>query len=106
MEQFMYFAIMKLSFDPNSTPSNQDKKALHSLCTKIKKRFDCLAIPYSSIQDKGISAIAISLLSSKKNNLNQKLDSIIDFCESEGFGRIAKEDTTMDHIDVLMDMVE
>lgn len=98
----MYVAIVKIAFDPSSSLTGQDKKALHSISHKIKERFNCSVLTHSTIEQEGESIIALAILDHQKNQLSQKIDAIIDLCENSGIGRVAREDSVFEDLDGLI----
>ena len=98
----MYFAVVKISFE-SATDPGFDRKALRSLSEKIRARFKVCAAA-AEAEDMG-TILAIAALGSSEERLTSTLDAISEFCEASGFGRIAAEQTLMDHIDSLADFV-
>ncbi len=79
----------------------RDRKELASLAEKIRARFKACVMPCSNMEDDGEIAIAVTSLAHSEEALGRQLDSIADFCEECGFGRVAAEHTLMDHIDAI-----
>ena len=98
----MYFAVVKISFE-SATDPGFDRKALRSLSEKIRARFKVCAAA-AEAEDMG-TILAIAALGSSEERLTNTLDAISEFCEASGFGRVASEQTLMDHIDTLADFV-
>ena len=103
----MYFAVMKITFmvdeDESGTGgtshSSPVKQELQSLVEKLRARFRIAVLP-GQIEEPGEPpVIAIASLAYSEESLSRQLDSICEFCESSGFGRIDTERTLLDHID-------
>lgn len=92
----MYFAVVKLTFDEEGGGS-ADPHAWRSLCEKLRSRFKVCAAVCS--EETGTNSIAITALGSSEERLSKMLDQLTDFCENAGLGRIASEDTLLDHMD-------
>ena len=92
----MYFAVMKLGFDEEHREI-RDLKTMKSISEKVRSRFKvnvlCSNSPSAAFE------IVISALSLREEKLNNLLDTIEDFLENEGIGRITSESTLMDHVD-------
>ncbi|MCX6111587.1 MAG: DUF503 family protein [Proteobacteria bacterium] len=99
----MYFAVVKISFEAATDPGF-DRKALRSLSEKIRARFKVCAAAAGG-DESSDTVLAIAALGSSEERLTNTLDAISEFCEASGFGRIASEQTLMDHIDALADFV-
>lgn len=95
----MYFAVSKLVFSEGQTSS--DKKQLASLIQKIRARFKVSVRSVSNAHGKqnSVNAIMIALLDRSDSGLTQQIDTIIDFCEDSGFGRVESEETIFEHFD-------
>ena len=95
----MYFAISKLTFSEGQTSS--DKKQLAALIQKIRARFkvSIRSVGPAHGKESGINAIMVALLDRSETGLTQQIDSIIDFCENSGFGRVEGEDTIFEDFD-------
>jgi len=96
----MYFAIMVLSF-PSGPDATKDNKDTKSLIERIRSRFKVCA--RQVMEKDGTLSIAIATLHPNQNDLTQQLDSIIEHCETSGFGRVESEKTLFDHIDAIED---
>ena len=92
----MYFAVMKISFEQSST---QNRKDLAALVDKLRARFRICAMSCSTSEDDGEASIAITSLAHSEEALSKQLDSISEFCENAGLGRISDEKTLLDHLD-------
>ena len=66
---------------------------------KIRARFKVCVMPCDTTEETGQASIAISSLAISEESLSKQLDSVSDFCEETGFGRVETERTLMDHID-------
>ena len=75
------------------------KQELQSLVEKLRARFRIAVLP-GQIEEPGEApVITIASLAYSEESLSRQLDSICEFCESSGFGRIDTERTLLDHID-------
>lgn len=99
----MYFAIVKLTFEPETTDPTTDRKDLAALVEKVRQRFKVCAAIHASEADDGATSLVLAALGSQEEKLSQSIDAIAEFCESQGMGRIASEDALMDHIDAVSD---
>jgi len=100
----MYFAVVKLTFEPD-TRSSEDWRDLHALALKLRVRFKVCAAAMADAGKEGTAAIAITALASNEERLSQTLDAISEFCETS-FGRIASEQSLMDEVDAIGDFQE
>ena len=98
----MYFAVMKITFEVGPDTANDAKEA-RSLAESLRKRFRVCAQPITA---DGIVAMAITALHHDENELQKKLEAVINQCETSGFGRVEFESTLLDHIDGLEDFEE
>ncbi len=94
----MYFAVMKIKLE-DTGDSKSDLREFSAFAEKIRSRFKVSASVY---EDQTI-AIAIAALHPNEAELGRKLDSIIEFCESEGMARVESEEALVDHIDAISD---
>lgn len=99
----VYFAVMKLSFMLDEEHPGVDTSAvkhdLQVLVEKLRARFR-IAILSGQVAGPGDPpTIAVASLAHSEESLTRQLDSICEFCESSGFGRIDMERTLLDHID-------
>ncbi|NDE15982.1 hypothetical protein EBZ80_13730 [bacterium] len=103
----MYFAVMKITFMVDEDEAGKGgtshsapvKQELQSLVEKLRARFRIAVLP-GQIEEPGEApVIAIASLAYSEESLSRQLDSICEFCESSGFGRIDTERTLLDHID-------
>ncbi len=103
----MYFAIMKITFmiddDLPGVAGPRSKQDLHALVEKLRARFRIAVLPGQLSGPGEPPVIAISSLAHSEESLARQLDSICEFCESSGFGRIDTERTLMDHVDSFSD---
>jgi uncharacterized protein YlxP (DUF503 family) len=95
----MYFAISKITFSEGQT--SYDKKQLASLIQKIRARFkvSIRSVGQDHRKQNGVNAIMVALLDRSEAALTQQIDSIIDFCENSGFGRVEGEETIFEDFD-------
>ncbi len=98
----MFFAVSKIVFDEESTTS-QDAKELKSLVEKIRARFKVCAHAQADENAAAPLALGVAMIGNSEEQVNQTLDSIVEFCESSGFGRVADEHTLMDDMDHLQE---
>src|SRR5437867_1571062 len=99
----MHFALSKLTIDLDS-PTLQDGKILGSLVEKIRARFKVCAKGVIESQNESVHAsLVVSSLGNGEEKLAQLVDSISQFCEESGYGRVVNQETFIDHIDVLLD---
>lgn len=99
----MHFAVMKLSFEADTSIRSQDAdRELKNLAEKVRARFKVSA---AAILDdaSGLPGIAVAALGSNSEKLSQTLDAIVSFCEQAGLGRIDHEDSILDDIDAIAD---
>lgn len=103
----MYFAVMKITFMVDEDEAGKGgtshsapvKQELQSLVEKLRARFRIAVLP-GQIEEPGEApVITIASLAYSEESLSRQLDSICEFCESSGFGRIDTERTLLDHID-------
>jgi uncharacterized protein YlxP (DUF503 family) len=103
MRSKLYFAVMKITFmveedNPDQT-SPAVKRDLQALVEKLRARFRVAILP-GQVEDSGDAPVlAVASLAHSEEALSRQLDSICEFCESSGFGRIDTERTLLDHID-------
>jgi hypothetical protein len=95
----MYFAIVKITFEHESGDPNPDRRDVAALVEKLRARFRITVMAYANTQEDGETAIAYTSLALSEESLTKQMDSIAEFCEESGFGRIADEAILMDHID-------
>ncbi len=79
--------------------SSPVKQELQSLVEKLRARFRITVLPGQIEYPGEAPVIAIASLAYSEESLSRQLDSICEFCESSGFGRIDTERTLLDHID-------
>jgi len=103
----LYFAVMKITFMVDEDEAGKGgtshsapvKQELQSLVEKLRARFRIAVLP-GQIEEPGEApVITIASLAYSEESLSRQLDSICEFCESSGFGRIDTERTLLDHID-------
>lgn len=99
----MYFAVAKFTFEQTGKGLSDDRKELRNLVEKIRSRFRVSCAIVSDEESNGESAIAVAALASSEEALSRNLDSIAEFCETAGFGRVESEQTLLDHIDAIED---
>ncbi len=75
------------------------KQELQSLVEKIRSRFRVAIMSGQMESTADAPVIAVASLAHSEESLARQLDSICEFCESSGFGRIDSERTLLDHID-------
>lgn len=99
----MYFAVMKITFmvdeDDPARESSGLKQDLQALCEKLRTRFRVTVLPGQVSEPGDPPVIAVASLAHSEESLSRQLDSICEFCEGSGFGRIDTERTLLDHID-------
>jgi uncharacterized protein YlxP (DUF503 family) len=96
----MYFVITRLTFDPNSI-SGQDGRSIGNLARKIRERFGVAISPNGDPARDGEAMLVIAAVGDREDKLSRTIDSIVKFCEEDGFGRIESENSFMEHIDSL-----
>ncbi len=94
----MYFAVTKLTFDIDEHTANE-RKDLSALVEKVRARFKVCVQPLIHDKDSDFLGMAIASLGQAEERLSQQVDAIAEFCEESGFGRVAKEETLIDHMD-------
>lgn len=94
----MYFAVAKLTFDIDEHTANE-RKDLNALVEKVRSRFKVCVQPMVSDKDHGFLGMAVASLGQTEERLSQQVDAIAEFVEESGFGRVAKEETLIDHVD-------
>jgi len=97
----MYFAISKITFESELT--SYDHKELKSLTEKIRARFKVTVRISEDFQKKGIPSIVLAALNPQQEALSRLLDSVVEFCELSGFGRIAEEKTILEDLESAFD---
>jgi hypothetical protein len=95
----MQFAVVKITFEHETGSPAPDRKEVHAFLDKLKSRFRVVAMPITTVEEDGVTAIAYTSLAISSDALSRQLDAIAEFCESQGFGRIADEAVLMDDID-------
>ena len=95
----MQFAVVKITFEYEAEAPKPDRKEMASFLEKLRSRFRVVALPVGVAEDDGVTAIAYTSLAHSAESLSKQLDSIAEFCEEHGFGRIADEAVLMDDID-------
>ncbi len=100
----MFAGVLRICFEADARTA-QDAKALKALASDIAINFDVSALGSTATLEQGDLYICVSALSHVENNLNQKFDKIILYCEKSGFGRVEDETRFLDSISA-MDMDE
>lgn len=99
----MYFAVMKITFAVDESNSGQDvaslRHDLQALTEKLRSRFRIAVMPCQIESGGDTPMIGVASLGHSEEALSRQLDSICEFCESSGFGRIETERTLLDHFD-------
>ncbi|MFW7381684.1 MAG: hypothetical protein ACOH5I_22945 [Oligoflexus sp.] len=93
----MYFAISKITFEQETT--SYDHKELKSLIEKLRARFKITIRISEDFQKTGEPSIILAALHPQQEALSKLLDSVVEFCELSGFGRIADEKTILEDLD-------
>lgn len=94
----MYFGLIKIEFDREDL-TQHDKKEMHSLIEKLRSRFKVCIKPSPAFQKTGEPSICVASLGASEEELSKEIESILDFCDTCGFGRIAEESVIIDHFD-------
>ena len=76
-----------------------DAREINALVVRIRKKFKVCVRPAMEFKKEKIPAIVIATLGTTEQAISQQLDSIADFLEDSGFGRIDTEQTILDFID-------
>lgn len=103
----MYFAVMKITFmiedERPTVDSSKLKHDLQALVEKLRARFRIAVLPGQVGGPGEPPVVTVASLAHSEESLGRQLDSICEFCESSGFGRIDTERTLMDHVDSFSD---
>lgn len=102
----MHFAVVKITFDTESEAPKPDRKETAAFLDKLRGKFRVVALALSVAEDDGATAIAYTSLAHSSEALSKQLDAIAEFCEQQGFGRIADEAVLMDDIDSIGDLTD
>lgn len=95
----MHFAVVKITFEFEQEAPKPDRKDMAAFLEKLRARFRIVALSASVGEDDGHTSFAYTSLAHSSESLTKQLDSIAEFCEEQGFGRIADEAVLMDDID-------
>jgi hypothetical protein len=95
----MQFAVVKITFEYEPDAPKPDRKEMASFLEKLRARFRVVALPVGVEDEDGVTAFAYTSLAHSPESLSKQLDSIAEFCEEQGFGRIADEAVLMDDVD-------
>ena len=96
----MYYAVTKILFEDEAT--SYDHRELKSLQEKIRSRFPVCVRIADEFQHSGTPGLVIASLHSRQERLSGQIDSIIDFCEQSGFGRIKSEESLLDDLEAAL----
>ncbi len=99
----MYFAVCKLLFDDEGIATSYDHRELKSLLEKIRSRYPvCIRIA-DEFHQHGRPGFVIATLHPKQDRLSSQIDSIIEFCENSGFGRVSSEESLLEELESALD---
>ena len=93
----MFYGISKIVFEGHSVQN--DKRDLHSLMEKIKKKFNASVKIPSDFKKTGSPTLMVAILENEESSINRILDKIVDVCEDSGMGRVMSEKAMIDFID-------
>lgn len=101
----MFFSVTHIKFEQDFSkgPQEDEQKILElrRLAERVRSKFKvCAAATYRE-GAQGSLGIAITALGSEEEKLSRLLDTIVDFCEQSGFGRVQDELSLVEDIDIL-----
>lgn len=97
----MHFAVVKITFEHDQDAPPPDRKDMSALLEKIRARFRVVVMAVGVSEEDGSTAIAYTSLAHSEESLTRQMDAIAEFCEEQGFGRVADEAVLMDDLDTI-----
>jgi uncharacterized protein YlxP (DUF503 family) len=101
----LFFALTHIKFEENFQKDSRQNELrileLKRLAEKVRSRFKVCAKATFDLSSQEPIGIAVTALGAEEEKLSKLLDSIVEFCEQSGFGRVQDELSWIDSIDIL-----
>lgn len=78
-----------------------DRRDINAFTEKLRQRFKVCARPVS--KHERFNEFVVTFIGYSQDAMSQKMDSIAEFCEKSGMGRVADEQTFLDDIENLLE---
>jgi len=96
----MFFGLARIRFEDDGS-SRHDQREMHNLVTSIRAKFKVSASSEQGPNDSPALGIVIACVGSSDESVQNKLQSISEYAESAGLGRIDMEQSVVENFDIL-----